>query len=65
MFLGLNAVINIIMMRIRLPPLITILLLKILPLLMIIILLGLRIMLILMAQVSLQITPGHRNPEID
>ena len=65
MFLGLNAVINIIMMRIRLPPLITILLLKILPLLMIIILLGLRIMLKLMAQVSLQITPGHRNPEID
>ena len=64
MFLGLNAVINIIMMRIILPPLITILL-KILPLLMIIILLGLRIMLILMAQVSLQITPGHRNPQID
>ena len=52
-------------MRIILPPLITILLLKILPLLMIIILLGLGIMLILMAQVSLQITPGHRNPEID
>ena len=51
-------------MRIILQPL-TILLLKILPLLMIIILLGLRIMLILMAQVSLQITPGHRNPEID
>ena len=64
MFLGLNAVINIMMMRIILQPL-TILLLKILPLLMIIILLGLRIMLILMAQVSLQITPGHRNPEID
>ena len=51
MFLGLNAVINIMMMRIILQPL-TILLLKILPLLMIIILLGLRIMLILMAQVS-------------
>ena len=64
MFLGLNAVINIMMMRIILPPL-TILLLKILPLLMIIILLGLRIILILMAQVPLQITPGHRNPEID